>query len=308
MSETIWVAIISAFTTIVTAVITLYPEIIKSKKEDQEELPDGEIQNIATKRVKKTVIRLIIVSVSILILVIIGDILYTMYDHPISTSEFEKIAEKKATNPYIVQSATAIVNYDDSLYIGKTQRHTYVRIVYVLKLLKDISKKDEKAFEEEYYSSETKPSPEHWYGTEKEIFINDNGSKYSLSVEGKKGDVLTVVTGATYSYPIPLADKRITPKGSITLTGSNDYYAYLNELDYIENLTIVLESPQIIILPYGDRSAFSVRDGKEPEFEEAFIGQSNSPNRETAIRQKSVSMHWKNVEPGTYNGIIYQWK
>jgi len=100
---------------------------------------------------------------------------------------------------------------------------------------------------------------------------------------------------------------RITPQGSITLTGDNDYYAYSNKDDYIKNLTIVLESSQIDLSPYGALAAFSVHRKEKPVFGKIWIGQSDLPSRKTVTRQKSISMHWTNVEPDNYNGIIYQW-
>jgi hypothetical protein len=298
MSDTIWVAIISAFATVITAIISLYPDLIKKRSRGSARSVDSQARS------KKTIIRLIVISVTILIAAITANQFYIQYHR----DQFEVKAERNAKNPYVVESATAVVKYDDSLKNdGQRIRHTFVRIVYVLRLLKDISLENDSAFVEEYMDSRTKPPPEHWYGTEPEAFQNDNGSRYSLSIQGKKGEMITVVTGATYTYPIPLTSGRITPQGSITLTGDNDYYAYSNKEDYIKNLTIVLESSQIDLNPYGALAAFSVHKKEKPVFGKIRIGISDLPSRKTATRQKSISMHWTNVEPQNYNGIIYQW-
>lgn len=300
MSEVIWVAIIGAFATIITAILSLYPQLISKSPENNESMGSPSDS-------KKIVLRLTTIVVIIFVLIIAVDLIYRQYTEGGNRDRFEEMAEKHATNPYIIESATVHVVYVDSAKNDKSFRHAFVRINYVLRLLRDIHMDEDRVFLEEYYDSKTKPSPEHWYGSHSEEFTNDNGSKYAVHIEGKKNELISVVTGANYTYPLPLPNGRITPRGSISMRGPEDYYAYLNETDYIKTLTIVLESPQINLIPHGDLPAFVVQSGKKPTFSKARYGISESPDRITLISQRSISKQWTNIEPDTYNGILYAW-
>src|ERR1700680_1141405 len=105
MSDTIWVAIISAFATVITAIISLYPDLLKRRSHRG-------TQSVLTPATgKKTIIRLMVINVIILVAAITTDQFYIQ----LHRDQFEVKAERNAKNPYVVESATALVNYDDSL-------------------------------------------------------------------------------------------------------------------------------------------------------------------------------------------------
>jgi hypothetical protein len=145
--------------------------------------------------------------------------------------------------------------------------------------------------------------PFHWFGTNVEERGNDISNTYTVNMSGSKGQVITLVTGATYRYPLPMPENRVITDGVTRLAGNEDYYMYLNTSDYIANLVIVIESSTTKLTTI-ERGAFQQEANKPVQRKESFFGgKLNSKPEEISISSK-----WNNLRPGQSGGIIYSWQ
>ena len=224
MTDTVLGAVIGAVGAIAAAIITIYPSI-------KEKLEKSKIINVGAKKPNyKPELKVFFSVIGLAALIVIVAIILS--SSGIASDSLE-VEAQKAGKPYMIESITALARIKDERKDSTTKRHLYVRTVYVMRMLRnvdtDIQPDD---FTEEYFASATKPSPEHWYGSEQEKLLNDNGSRYIVKFKAEEGSIYTVVTGVRYTYSIPLPQKRILPGGVVTLADKQDYYAYRNDLDY----------------------------------------------------------------------------
>ena len=144
--------------------------------------------------------------------------------------------------------------------------------------------------------------PVHWFGSNVEERGNDIGNTYTVNMSGSKGQGITIVTGATYKYPLPMIDNRVITDGVTRLANNEDYYMYLNTSDYIANLVVILESSTTKLATI-ERGSFQQEANKPVQRKESFFGgKQNSKNEEISISSK-----WDNLRPGQSGGIIYSW-
>lgn len=113
------------------------------------------------------------------------------------------------------------------------------RMYYTLWASRDINS-HESVFEEQFISSDAQVTP--WAGTEQQNTVSIVDGRYWVKFDLKKGETKTIVTGANYSYPYSLG--RVRSSGCFNLTiGEGEWLTcYPNSLDYIDNLTILIES------------------------------------------------------------------
>jgi hypothetical protein len=204
---------------------------------------------------------------------------------------------QKRGMPYVIESLTSVATIEDNP--DGRSREMAVRNVYTLRFRAPVGKSDD-TFVEEFTS--TVGSIEHWFGTHTEQFKNPTGTKYSVEFEGRVGDVMTIVTGATYTYQLPLP-RRETASGLRNLEADEDFWFYPNSADLIETVVIVVQSDSLDLQPL-QRGALRITN-KQPSYtDDVFRGRT----AKSQARQNSLSARWKNVMPAETVGILFTWK
>jgi hypothetical protein len=203
---------------------------------------------------------------------------------------------------YVILAATETVEIVDSMHLQKTYRIANVRNVYTLLLLRDISKQGNTEFFESF-SSDNRAKIDRWFGTERET-SDGMGSSYDVLFDAKKGETKTVVTGATYTFPIPLPANRSAFDQSTSLGPNEDTWGYPNVVDgdFIREITIVLWSPTTRLIPVGQ----AAKRLTNRVVSEGDVVTNEAPEGKD-FSQRSISAQWSNLVPGEEVGIQFRW-
>jgi hypothetical protein len=289
MSPEIIIALISSITTIIVAFLQFRKP---SKNTNQKSEP---------KKTWKIIVVIVLLNI-VTIVAAISWIYAGLVDIGGGARDYQEMVDeaKKSDKPYILESVVAHVRIADSVVNNVGKRIAEVRITYVIRPLRTITV-DEGAFIEEYRLNPAK-IPFHWFGTNIEEKGNDISNTYTVNMSGTKGQVITLVTGSTYEYPLPMPDDRVIPDGVTRLASNEDYYMYLNTTDYIANLVVVVESSTTNLATI-ERGSFQHQANKPAQRKETFFGGRNN----SKPKQNSISSKWDNLRPGQSAGIIYSW-
>jgi len=264
-------------------------------------------QGLAPKGLKQGArIWFLIILISLNLIAIAAVASWMIIRTPSSQSDvhnFQRLTDQARVlgRPYVLESVTALVHLDDvEGKNGVGTRRAFVRIVYVIRALRDIDEKDG-TFTEEYRLN-PKKIPEHWYGTNIEDFGNDIGNTYGVRFTAKKGELHTVVTGMNYAYQMPLGDGRVIPDGVTYVVPTEDYYMYLNTDDFIGELSVIVESSRTPLKPV-ERGAILI-ESQHPTIR----SDEHVQEIDAKPSQVSISGKWRNLTPGQSGGIIYAWQ
>lgn len=201
-----------------------------------------------------------------------------------------------AHKDYIMLSTAMSVRVEDNP-VGHA-RHSYSRIVYTILPLKD-----EAGFPERYTTGDKKAIIAHWYGSETEVGHTD--TSYDVKFPVKKGTPYTLITGADYTYPLPLSPNRKAAAESLTLSPSEEFYSYPNQDDEICKLSVLIESPTTNLRPAeteaGLRYTLAGTTGNIGRSAIHFVAKDDNGNN------GSLSAHWDSVKPGEEVGIHFKW-
>lgn len=202
----------------------------------------------------------------------------------------------KANKDYIMLSTAMSIRVEDNL--REHVRHSYYRIVYTILPLKDKA-----GFPEQYTTGNRKAAIAHWYGSETEIGHTD--TSYDVKFSVKKGTPYTLITGADYTYPLPLDPNRKAAAEILTLSPNEEFYSYPNQEDEICKLSILIESPTTKLKPAeteaGLRYTLAGNIGNIGRSAAHFVEEDDNGNK------GSLSAHWDNVKPGEEVGIHFKW-
>lgn len=223
-------------------------------------------------------------------------------NNPTSSVTVERAAtlglEKRITygrslnRPYVLDDVTVLIRLKDIGRGANRERQVNWRIVYTVRALQAISRND-KLFKERYSTDSARIM--RWFGTEREIKATDDA--YNVMMDIPAGETRTIVTGATFVYSLPLQNDRPAFGQSILLTQDQEFFSYPNEEDVIGELTILIESDDVMFSPVGQSAKRSRADGSIAPDEEYRFNDGNS---------RSLSAHWKNVMPKEEVGLHYR--
>lgn len=220
---------------------------------------------------------------------------------PQSASLKECLAEARRLNkPYAIESITYLIQVEKDELNGQPAQRQSRRIFYTLRSLQPIDKSQD-VFEEEIDTHIPHAGFEHWYGTEKEVFHdNNNKQKFKVYFDMAKDDVRTVVTGANFVLPLPFQDREMLD-GHLQMFSNQDFEAYPNQSDAICELNMVIESRSLPIQP--------MLDGAKRYFAGNLKGEdaklSYDPSSGNGVR--TISARWRNVQINEIVGIYFSW-
>lgn len=211
----------------------------------------------------------------------------------------ECIAFARSHNkPYWIESATEIVHlqFDRS---AKTRTGTF-QVIYVLRLLRDVHRNDQ-SFKEWFNSSDQSAKLTRISGSDEES-VHGNVGKFEVQIEGKAGDVRTVVTGGRYVWPYD-AQPRNGLGDKIRLGKNDDTWNYPNDADdAIREYTLLIYSDAGEITPVGQAAKW-LKDGKLDTVPHRF----NQPDPASGPALPSISARWENVLGEQEVAIHFAW-
>jgi hypothetical protein len=203
---------------------------------------------------------------------------------------------KELHRQYVLENVVQLVQYENELGSAGPVRRVHERITYRVLPLQDIKESDQ-IFLEEYQSSHL---TSHWLGPYREI-PEGGGGKYQVAFSAKRGEPITLMTGAELEFALPLADGRSAFRGQITVNHDADFWFYENIDDVICDLTQVVESRTLRLVPVGRGG---LRLGIAPKTEADVIYQA-SPS--IAASNSSLLLKWDTLLPGEDAGVVFKW-
>jgi len=215
---------------------------------------------------------------------------------PEAQSHLACIAKAKELHrQYVLENVVQLVQYENEVGAGPVRR-VHERIIYRVLPLQDIKESD-LIFLEEYQSSHI---TSHWLGPYREV-PEGGGGKYQVAFAAKRGEPITLVTGAELEFALPLADGRPAFRGQVTVNHDADFWYYENIDDVICDLTQVVESRTLHLVPVGRGG---LRLGIAPKAEADVIYQA-SPS--IAASNSSLLLKSNTVLPGEDAGVVFKW-
>ena len=151
----------------------------------------------------------------------------------------------KAKSAYAALSVLQHIKIRDVVLNGTKKRLVEFRNTYTLLAVHDIKSKDQD-FAEEYTTSHALVEP--WAGTDDQQIESNVPTKFWVKFDLPKNTLKTIVTGANYYYSFPMTNNNTTSCfGNIEGNPSEWMTCYPNETDYIDKLTILVETEGIAI-------------------------------------------------------------
>jgi len=213
-------------------------------------------------------------------------------------------AEAQASNKskdYAILSVIQHISFQDVVERNIRIRRAYYRNTYTIRALRDIGEKED-VFLEQYTSSNGQDIVEQWAGSEKQDVQSHVDRIYWVRFKAKKNEVKIITTGANYRYSIPLKDPNSSSSCFPTLSLARDEWmvCYPNDLDYIDKLTILVETHGIN-LTYISNAAY--RKHADPVISDATC------NLFPDTSQKCTMVAtWENVAPGDCVALKMKWQ
>jgi hypothetical protein len=203
--------------------------------------------------------------------------------------------------PYIIQSATILVEVEDTPKEQPTRRRTTYRYVYTLRPLKNIRLQDH-AFSE-LLDNKVGQSMEYWPGPDPqriEVFKPDTKG-FQVSFAAPAGGTRTVVTGMTIHEALPLKRHRIIRGFDF---GPNEFSVfYPNQEDYIAELTIVVSS-NTTELKSKPAAAWRMPGNDAPP---VFTPGARFAKEPPKWNGTTLSARFEQLRPGEIVGLEYSW-
>jgi hypothetical protein len=153
----------------------------------------------------------------------------------------------------------------------------------------------------ETYSFAPISDEQHWYGSEQELISTP--AVYEVRFQGVADRPTTVVTGI--NAIIRRGTRQLGHDLSITMPLPSDaqLVSYPNDADYIGQLLLVIDSPDLGIEPLP-KGAFRVDKAGSVTLSEEFSGAPAS----SRVGQRSICARWNNLTPGETVGIAVRVK
>ncbi|MFT3705140.1 MAG: hypothetical protein QM802_22425 [Agriterribacter sp.] len=205
----------------------------------------------------------------------------------------------KNSKPYALLSVIQHIKLRDILLADSSRKRVAeFRDYYTLSAIKDILSTDN-VFEEQFLTNAAEIK--EWPGSETQEIESIHDGRFWVKMNLKQKEVRTIVTGANYIYNIPLpSDNSTSCFGDIIGSTREWMTCYPNSIDYIDNLTIIVESEGIDInLPpiatYRKNLNGSITQG------EGSCKIYSKNNRCTLVAK------WEKISPGECAGFKINW-
>jgi hypothetical protein len=200
------------------------------------------------------------------------------------------IEARKHHRPYVIESATMIVNLDGALPTGTGVGVADVRITYTLFAIDHVT-----VFDEWFHSSQQNAAIERIEGPnpESEYLEPAIANKaWNVLVDIPRGGRETVVTGARYTYNLPQPHPRRVHDYD-DLKPNQDAWCYPNKDDVIGELILIIQTPRRLKAPVlGDKLRVDHTDANQPDEKKAIPDQRVSASGLTVTTAK-----WRNLQP-----------
>jgi len=203
--------------------------------------------------------------------------------------------------PYIIQSATILVEIEDLPKEKPTQRRTTYRYVYTVRPLKNITLKDETF--SEFLDNKVAKSMEYWQGPDPqriEVFKPDVKG-FQVLFDAPAGDTHTVVTGMTLFEDLPLKDHRKVR--SFDFRPNEFSVFYPNKEDYIAELTMIVSSYTTDLKASAEAAWRMASDTAAPVLSKAKVYPKDVPK----WNGTTLSTRFERLRPGETVGLKYNW-
>ncbi len=153
---------------------------------------------------------------------------------------------KKNSYPYAILSIVQHIKLSDAILPDSTKKRiAEFRDYYTISATRDISA-NEHVFEEQFLTNNAEIKP--WAGSDAQEIESISDGRYWVKFDLKKDEVKTIITGANYIYNPPLTNTTGTSCFGDIITSNKQWMTcYPNSLDYIGNMTIIIEAEGIDI-------------------------------------------------------------
>lgn len=162
--------------------------------------------------------------------------------------QYKSWAQLKAIKeryPYATLAVIQHIKLRDVIVNGEKKRLAEFRNNYTISAVRDINA-SESVFQEEFTSSSGMIVP--WAGSDEQTVTSNLPSKFWVKFALPKYQSKTIVTGANYYYDFPLKGcSKTSCFGSMDYGVGNWMTCYPNESDFIDKLTIIVESENFAI-------------------------------------------------------------
>jgi hypothetical protein len=197
--------------------------------------------------------------------------------------------------PYVLASVAQYVRVTiDKGPDGAPATINDVRIAYLVLPLHDIHKND--GLFTETYGSKKMP-PYRWHGSEEEQGNVESGS-FRVLFGAKEFEARTIVTGARTITPAEMEGQTYF-NDKIAMKKGEDAWTYDNTEDVICNLTIVVDSPTLLLEPVGGGGLKVAGGDPEPS-----VVSTHGANEQYG--PNTLSARWSDVLPGEIVGIHFR--
>jgi hypothetical protein len=201
---------------------------------------------------------------------------------------------RELKKPYAILAATLRQRVEDV----KGQRRVDFHTTYTLFPLREIVS-SETTFKEEYSSGFAKSSI-YFPGSEREISHGSGSRIFDVVFDAKAKQPRSITTGTVYLYDLPLKRGRPAFASTVTLNERNDHLAYPNENDVICEITLIVESEGVKVIPEGQAA-------KRVMTNRAVLQGDVTVHEAPGGFPRTLIARWLNVSPGEEVGIEYTW-
>lgn len=201
---------------------------------------------------------------------------------------------KELKRAYVLQHVVQYLDYEEDASVTPAVRRVHEKIFYTVIPLRAISS-DEHIFLEEYSGA---GMTAHWFGPRREA-PEGGTQKYQVAFDAKAGQPVELVTGAEFTYPLPLADGRPAFQGRKTVNHEDDFWFYENIDDVICEFDQVVDSRTLRLSPIG-RGGYRTDGTKDSENDVVY-----QPNPYAPAMNSALQSHWTLIIPGEDAGMIF---
>lgn len=215
-----------------------------------------------------------------------------------STWAVRKAAEARAS--YAILHLIQHIKIEDDSSTQITTRKVQYRNYYTIKALRNIQS-DHNTFLEHFTSSLGPQVITVWAGNERQKVYSTNDHQFYVDFEARQGDVITLVTGVEYNYQNPF-DRRVREVAcfeAINLTEKDWMACYPNSSDWIQKMTIIVESANFPITFSSDAAVRKKVDNS--------LSVDDATCRSYRSESCTVVANWYMLQPTECVAIKVQW-
>lgn len=205
----------------------------------------------------------------------------------------------KKTYPYATLSIIQHIKLRDIILADSTKKRiAEFRNYYTVSAIRDIVA-TEHVFEEQFLTNNADMKP--WPGSELQEVESISDGRYWVKFDLKKDETKTVVTGANYLYPVPLVHSSSTSCfGDILSSNKQWMTCYPNSIDYIDNVSIIIEAEGIEISLPPIATYKKTKEGNVVKGEGSCKIFSTNNNC-------TLTAKWEKIAPGECVGFAINW-